>query len=280
MQGRAEQGMGLNYRRRVVYRALRACFADEGRARRHFMLWNREFAAQPHVALSRFVSAVAREDMLDTTARGRLQRALYEGLSLRYDQLAWVPDDWMPAANHTGEFPAVRDAAVEARDDARPALRSAAEGEVRTDVGTGVRAEASPVAPRAPAAGAAAAPSIERADRILFHALARPLVAAVLAETDPHPGLLAVALADLARGLDVHEGPAHARLAAWADTRFMDRDVPVMADLDGYRTLLTLLRRLLADLGGDAVADRLLAAALVEAAALPQARLCPPLLLI
>ena len=281
MQGRAEQGMGLNYRRRVVYRALRACFADESRARRHFMLWNREFAGQPHAALSRFVSAVAREDMLDNTARGRLQRALYEGLSLRYEQLAWVPDDWMPAANHTGEFPAVHDAAVEAPRDARPAVRSAADADVRTDVaGTAVRAAARPVAAHAPAATAATAPSIERADRVLFHALARPLAAAVLAETDPHSGLLPVALADLARALDVHEGPAHARLAAWAETRFADRDVPVMADLDGYRAMLTLLRRLLADLGGDAIADRLLAAALVEAGALPQARLCPPLLLI
>lgn len=298
MQDRAEQGMGLNYRRRVVYRALRACFADESRARRHFTLWNREFATQPHVALSRFVSAVAREDMLDNTARGRLQRALYEGLSLRYEQLAWVPDDWMPAANHTGEFPAVCDGVADARGSAPPAARADAQsemrGEVRGEARTAMRAEAGVAAPHAPASGASAppppgmpataaqtgAPAIERADRVLFHALARPLTAAVLAETDPHPGLLTVALADLAHALDVHEGPAHARLAAWADARFIDRDLPVMPDLDGYRTLLTLLRRLLADLGGDAVADHLLAAALVEAAALPQARLCPPLLLI
>lgn len=281
MQGRAEQGMGLNYRRRVVYRALRACFADESRARGHFTLWNREFAAQPHVALSRFVSAVAREDMLDTTARGRLQRALYEGLSLRYEQLAWVPDDWMPAANHTGEFPAAGDAAADAGGDARAEARPELRADARAAAPSASAAEPAAQSPGTPAVAAqAAALPIERADRVLFRALARPLTAAVLAETDPHPGLLPVALADLARAVDVREGQAHARLAAWADARFLDRDLPVMADLDGYRTLLTLLRRLVADLGGDAAADRLLAAALVEASALPQARLCPQLLLI
>lgn len=259
MQDRAEQGMGLNYRRRVVYRALTACFADEGRARRHFSLWNREFADQPHVSLTRFVSAVAREDTLDATARGRLQRALYEGLSLRYEQLQRVPDDWMPAANHTGEFPALPVASIAART-ALPAPTS--------------------VTATLPAAPTAAALPTERAERVVFRALARPLATAVLEEADAQPGLLRHALAELAQSLDAQERPAHARLTAWADARFIDRDLPVMATLDGYRTLLTLLRRVAADVGGDALADHLLAAALVEAGTLPEARVCPPLQLI
>lgn len=277
MQGTAEQGMGLNYRRRVVYRALTQCFADEGRARRHFTLWNREFAAQAHVALARFVSAVAREDDLDSTARGRLQRALYEGLSLRYEQLAWVPDDWMPAANQTGEFPAVP-AAQASADAAQPGVRAsvaAASGAVDRPV------DMAPDAPTAHAPTASIAqPGIERADRRLFRVLAAPLIAALCEDTDPHPGLLDIALADLANTLDADERPAHVRLVAWAGTRFLDRDLPVMAEIDGYRALLTLLRRMVADLDGDAVADRLLTEALVRAKALPDARLCSPLLLI
>lgn len=242
--------MGLNYRRRVVYRALTACFADEGRARRYFSLWNRDFAERPHVALTRFVSEVAREDMLDTTTCGRLQRALYEGLSLRYEQLGWVPDDWMPAANHTGEFPALTDAAA------------------------GV-----PYPPAVQPAGRStpATPSLERADRVVFGALARPLTAAVLTQVDAHPGRLQSALAALAQAVQDEERPAHARLAAWADAGFIERDLPVMAGREGYRTLIALLVRMVAALGGAALADRLLAAALLEAYALPEAQVCPPL---
>jgi hypothetical protein len=294
MQDAIEQGMGLNYRRRVVYRALTQCFADEARARRYFTLWNREFSTQAHVALARFVSAIASDAGLDAAARGRLQRALHESLTLRYEQLARVPDSWMPAANQTGEFPV-----LPGTDPA--SVASPATGRVKTaEQPTGARADPPPVqrALQAPHLGQAdAAPvtvvdrlsadarsipsmPIERADRILFRAMAEPMIVAILADTDPHPGLLEIALADLAQSLDAIEYPAHRRLAAWARARFLAGDLPVMADTEGYRLLLTMLRRLLADLDGEAVADRITALAVARAESLPQARLFAPSLLI
>lgn len=239
--------MGLNYRRRVIYQALQSTFADPQLLRRYFELWQREHSQETHFVVTRFAAAVAKVAGLDAEQKSLFQRRLFHGLTQPYENLPRVPDAWMPAANQTDDRPFV------------------------------------PVGQVVPTATPAAPEPVARFDsqeRIVFKAFAQPIVAAILAKADRHPGVLRQAVDDLNNGTDNRTQALHRTFREWSGERFASEALPPLHAAEDLQHLAHQLYLLAADLIGPMQADRLLAQAAAEAERLPEAAVFSPQLLL
>jgi hypothetical protein len=245
--------MGLNYRRRVIYQALHDTFADPQEIRRYFDLWQRDHSQEAHFVVTRFAAVVAKAAGFDLQQKSVFQRRLFHGLTQSYESLPRVPDAWMPAANNTGEMPAV----------------------------------ASPQAGTT-TSGPAAAPVLEHVEsrrfdapeRVVFKAFAQPIVAAILAKADRHPGVLLQAVGDLDVATGGREQELHQLFKRWSAERFGGDALPQLRAQEEFRHLAHQLYLLAADLIGPVQADRLLAQAAADAERLPEAGTFSPQLLL
>lgn len=249
--------MGLNFRRRVIYQALRETFTDDADVRRYFAVWHRDHSHEAHFVVTRFAAVVSKDAGFDPERRSLFQRRLFHGLTQPYDDLPRVPEDMLP-----GDGP------------------SAPPGAVRT----AVPAAAPPAAPPSPAAALAAAAFAETVaahahdppERVVFKAMASHMLDAILAKADRQPGVLGPAVADLGRGLKGREQALHQTLVLWSAKRFDLAALPYVRHEDELRQLIHLLYLLAADLLGPAQADRLLGQAASACESLPEARIFSP----
>lgn len=250
--------MGLNFRRRVIYQALRETFTDDADVRRYFAVWHRDHSQEAHFVVTRFAAVVAKDAGFDAERRSLFQRRLFHGLTQAYEDLPLVPDDMMPATLPGGGLPAASPAPAAAPP---PAPR--------------------PPSPAAAMAAAALAQTIathaaDPPERVVFKAMAGHLVEAILHKADRQPGVLGHAVADLGRGLKGREQSLHQTLVHWSATRFDLAALPYVRDQDELRQLIHMLYLLAADLLGPAPADRLLGQAASACEALPEARVFSP----
>lgn len=251
----ADGKLGLNYRRRVIYRALQETFRDPQAQRRYFELWQRDHSHEAHFVVTRFAAVVAKEAEFDAQQKSQFQRRLFQGLTQSYETLPRVPDGWIVDAVATGgasEAASVR-ASVEAAPDKSASIEPTSAPE--------------PASPSAPAVVLAATSP----ERIVFIAFAQPIGAAILAKADRHPGVLRQAVADLPAGDDTHERALSSRFGLWAETRFRPDALPPLRHPEELRYFAHQLYLLAADLIGPVQADRLLAEAAAAAARLPEA---------
>lgn len=256
----SNDSMGLNYRRRVIYHALRETFTDPLDIRGYFQLWQSEHSHEAHFVVTRFAAVVAKRAGFDAQQKSTFQRRLFQGLSQPYDELPRVPDAWLPAAN-TGEMPAVMPAA----NTQPPAAPQAA-----------APAAVAPVAPRLPTNFDTPVRS-EAPERVVFKALVQPLIGAILAKADRHPGVLDQVLADLERGKrDARDQALMQFLGRWGADRFDVRNLPLLRDTQELRFLAHKLYLIAADLLGPMQADRLLAQSASACEALPEAMVFSP----
>lgn len=239
--------LGLNYRRRVIYRALQETFRDPQAVRRYFELWQRDHSHEAHFVVTRFAAVVAKEAAFDAQQKSEFQRRLFQGLTQSYDTLPRVPDGWIVEAVATGG------ASVEAAPVKSASIEPASAPE--------------PASPSVPAVVLTATSP----ERIVFIAFAQPIGAAILAKADRHPGVLRQAVADLPAGDETHERALSPRFALWAETRFRPDALPPLRHPEELRFFAHQLYLLAADLIGPVQADRLLAEAAAAAARLPEA---------
>lgn len=250
----ASDSMGLNYRRRVIYQALRETFPDPNEVRRHFDQWQRDHSHETHFVVTRFAAVVAKTAGFDAERKSLFQRRLFHGLTLPYENLPRVPDGWLTLA------PVAAPVAAPASPAAPPPAAWPP--------------GATPAAPAAPAtatAPAAPAPPPAGPEAAVFAAFAQPIVAAVLAKADRQPGVLSSAVSDLTAGGDVREQGLNRQFAQWAGRRFAPGAQPPLRAPEDLRFLAHQLYLLAADLIGPMQADRLLAQAAAEAERLPEA---------
>lgn len=246
----ASESMGLNYRRRVIYQALRDTFPDPNEVRRYFDQWQRDHSQETHFVVTRFAAAVAKTASFDVERRSLFQRRLFHGLTQPYESLPRVPDGWLTVTPTAPGIPTPP-----------PAPRA-------------------PVATVPPLTTTTPTPAPVGPEAIVFAAFAQPIVAAVLAKADRQPGVLASAVGDLTAGGDVREQALNRPFAQWASQRFAPGAQPAVRAPEDLRYLAHLLYLLAADLIGPMQADRLLAQAAAEAERLPEAaRFSPQLLL-
>lgn len=259
----SNDSMGLNYRRRVIYHALRETFTDPLDIRGYFQLWQSEHSHEAHFVVTRFAAVVAKRAGFDAQQKSTFQRRLFQGLSQPYDELPRVPDAWLPAAN-TGEMPAVMPAAAPIAPPPTAPLQIAA-----LDA-------AAAMAPRLPTNFDTPVRS-EAPERVVFKALVQPLIGAILAKADRHPGVLDQVLADLERGKrDARDQALMQLLGRWGADRFDVRNLPLLRDPEELRFLAHKLYLIAADLLGPMQADRLLAQSVSACEALPEAMLFSP----
>ena len=256
----SHDSMRLNYRRRVIYHALCETFTDPLDIRGYFQLWQSEHGHEAYFVVTRFAAVVAKRAGFDAQQKSTFQRRLFQGLIQPYDDLPRVPDTWLPAAN-TGEMPAVTPAA----NTPPPAAAQAASLLATT-----------PAAPRAPTNFDAPVRS-EAPERVVFKALVQPLIGAILAKADRHPGVLDQVLADLERGKrDARDQTLMQFLGCWGADRFDVRNLPLLRDPEELRFLAHKLYLIAADLLGPMQADRLLAQSISACEALPEAMVFSP----
>lgn len=248
----ASESMGLNYRRRVIYQALRDTFPDPNEVRRYFDQWQRDHSHETHFVVTRFAAAVAKTANFDVERRSLFQRRLFHGLTQPYESLPRVPDGWLTVAPTTPTPPTIPPSAPRSPSAVTPAF----------------------------AATPAPTPAPVGPEAIVFAAFAQPIVAAVLAKADRQPDVLTSAVGDLTAGGDVREQALNRQFAQWASQRFAPGGQPAVRAPEDLRFLAHLLYLLAADLIGPMQADRLLAQAAAEAERLPEAaRFSPQLLL-
>ena len=249
----SDSSMGMNYRRRVIYQALHDTFGDPQEIRRYFDLWQREHSHEAHFVVTRFAAVVAKAAEFDAQQKSIFQRRLFHGLTQPYESLPRVPDAWMPAANQTGEQPAVA---------------------------YGSTASASASSPAASSTETVEAAQFEAPHRIVFKAFAQPIIAALLAKADRHPGVLLQAVGDLNVATSGREQELHQLFKRWSAERFAVNALPFLNSQDELRYLAHQLYLLAADLIGPMQADRLLAQAAAEAERLPEAAVFSPQMLL
>jgi hypothetical protein len=255
----ATESMGLNYRRRVIYQALQDTFADARDVRAYFELWQRDHSHEAHFVVTRFASAVAKAAGFDTERKSQFQRRLFHGLTVPYESLPRVPEEWLAPVSVPSPSTSAPLPAASAPPASPPtALPSTA---------------APPTAAPAAAASGARAPSPERR---VFQAFAQPITSALLAKVARQPELLLQAADDLGVGLVGDELALHRQLRRWAESGFSVDNLPFVAGEAALRTLAHHLYLLAADLIGPMQADRLLAQAVAEAERLPEAALFSP----
>lgn len=251
--------LGLNYRRRVIYRALQETFRDPQAVRRYFELWQRDHSHEAHFVVTRFAAVVAKEAAFDAQQKSEFQRRLFQGLTQSYDTLPRVPDGWIIEAVATGgasEAASVRASVEAASVEAAPVKSASIEPASAPE----------PASPSAPAVVLTATSP----ERIVFIAFAQPIGAAILAKADRHPGVLRQAVADLPAD-ETHERALSSRFGLWAETRFRPDALPPLRHPEELRFFAHQLYLLAADLIGPVQADRLLAEAAAAAARLPEA---------
>jgi hypothetical protein len=245
----SDSSMGMNYRRRVIYQALHDSFADPQEIRRYFDLWQREHSHEAHFVVTRFAAVVAKAADFDAQQKSVFQRRLFHGLTQPYESLPRVPDAWMPAANQTGDMPAV----------------------IWGDT-------ASP--PAAAPTETVEAAYFEAHERVVFKAFAKPIIASILAKADRHPGVLLQAVGDLDVARSAREQALHQLFKRWSAERFAAEALPFLNSQEELRYLAHQLYLLAADLIGPMQADRLLAQAAAEAERLPEAAVFSPQMLL
>lgn len=260
----ADGKLGLNYRRRVIYRALQETFRDPQVVRGYFERWQRDHSHEAHFVVTRFAAVIAKEAAFDAQQKSEFQRRLFQGLTQPYETLPRVPDGWI----------------VETRGSAEPAPvasspPSNAPPQVATVASSPVAASSPGVAPATNVA-AEAAFGATSPERIVFSAFAQPLCAAILAKADRHPGVLRQAVGDLPGGDTDQERALMERFRLWAETRFRIDALPPLRHAEDLRAFAHGLYLLAADLIGPVQADRLLADAAANAARLPEAALFSP----
>jgi len=276
----ASESMGLNYRRRVIYQALRDTFQDPNEVRRYFDQWQRDHSHETHFVVTRFAAAVAKSAHFDVEHRSLFQRRLFHGLTQAYESLPRVPDGWLTAVPTTASAAATPAAMPSPPPVARPPAAFAPAPTPPATLSAATRPpmtmSTTPIAP-APAVPIVAPVGPET---VVFAAFAQPIVAAVLAKADRQPGVLASAVADLTAGGDAREQGLNRQFAQWASQRFASTVQPTARAPEDLRFLAHQLYLLAADLIGPMQADRLLAQAATEADRLPEAaRFSPQLLL-
>ena len=263
--------MGLNFRRRVIYQALRETFSNDADVRHFFELWHRDHSQETHFVVTRFAAVVSKEAAFDAERRSQFQRRLFHGLTQTYESLPRVPDAMMPAAHPGAAHPGVHAAAA----PAPLAPPAAAPPPIAPPA-----APPSPIAvhPAAEAfvARAAATQVADPPERVVFKAMAAQMVDSILPKADRQPGVLGQAVADLGRGLKGREQALHQAFVQWSATRFDPGALPPLRAEEELRQLIHLLYLLAADLLGPAPADRLLGQAASACESLPDARLFSP----
>lgn len=254
----ADGKLGLNYRRRVIYRALQETFRDPQVVRSYFERWQRDHSHEAHFVVTRFAAVVAKEAAFDAQQKSEFQRRLFQGLTQPYETLPRVPDGWIVETRGSAEHAPVVSSPP---SNAPPQAATAA---------------SSPAVAPAPNAVAEAALGATSPERIVFSAFAQPLCAAILAKADRHPGVLRQAVGDLPGGDTDQERALMERFRLWAETRFRIDALPPLRHAEDLRAFAHGLYLLAADLIGPVQADRLLADAAATAARLPEAAVFSP----
>lgn len=249
--------MGLNFRRRVIYQALRETFANDADVRRYFALWHSDHSQEAHFVVTRFAAVVSKDAGFDSERRSLFQRRLFHGLTQPYESLPRVPEEMLPAANQTAERPAMAAASAPPPVPApapSPAARMAAEAFAET----------------------VAAHAAEPPERVVFKAMAAHMLDTILQKAERQPGVLGQAVADLGGGLKGRDQSLHQAFMLWSAKRFDPAALPYVRGEDELRQLIHMLYLLAADLLGPAPADRLLGQAASLCEQLPEARAFSP----
>ena len=261
--------MGLNFRRRVIYQALRETFSNDADVRRFFALWHRDHSQEAHFVVTRFAAVVSKEAAFDSERRSLFQRRLFHGLTQTYESLPRVPDEMMPAAHQGAGHPAVPVAPA-------PAPRAAAAAPLPAPPSPPPSSVAVHPAAEAFAARTVAAQIADPPERAVFKAMAAHMLDSILPKADRQPGVLGQAVADLGRGLKGREQAVHQAFVQWSATRFDPGALPPLRAEEELRQLIHLLYLLAAALLGPAQADRLLGQAASACESLPDARVFSP----
>jgi hypothetical protein len=292
----AEQAMGLNYKRRVIYQALHQTFADERSVRMYFDLWQDDYS-DAHFVVARFASVIAQHAGFDAEQKSLFQRRLYQGLTQAYERLPRVPDGWIRAHAHAGDS-AEREApissapvtnappasmsslfALDATSAAPPSIAQMPEPppDDTQAPAAHMQARASDAPPSAPTPIAADPAS---AAAVVFDTFAGHLIAAIMRRTDGHRGVLSDAVAHLPVGAAAREHSWFAAFQYWSDRRFHAQALPADLDEAQRRYFAHQLYLVAADLIGPVEADRLLVEAAELCEALPEAAVVPPTVLL
>lgn len=243
MASPVEEPSKLNHRRRAVFSALSTVFAQRPTAvEACFLLWEREFAQQPHFVATRFVRLCADANSLDEPQRMQLTRRIFEQLAQPYEQLPPFPQTLLEAS-----------AAAEA---AQPASAET----VATPVAAAV------VMP--PAAAVSAAASITGA-------VGRSLLSPVRAQSRSNPGLVSAILTDAFKHTKLDERSRSLALG-WALQGGSDDAALTPFSDASLRQIVQALYLAACDALGPVAADKLLSQSIARAQALPAAVEYPP----
>lgn len=298
----ADQAMGLNYKRRVIYQALRQTFDDERSVRMYFDLWQDDYS-DAHFVVARFASVIAQHAGFDAEQKSLFQRRLYQGLTQAYERLPRVPDGWIRAHAQAGERAksaesAEREAQVLATPVAgtQPAsmapptaidTASAAQSGIERIPEPPSEAAQAPAAPMQahasdapPSATTGVAPDPAAAAAVVFDTFAGHLIAAIMRQTDGHRGVLSDAVAHLPVGAAAREQSWFAAFQYWSDRRFHAQALPAELDEAQRRYFAHQLYLVAADLIGPVDADRLLVEAAELCESLPEAAVVSPMVLL
>lgn len=240
-----EEPSKLNHRRRAVYSALSSVFADRPTAvEACFLLWEREFAQQPHFVATRFVRLCADANSLDEPQRMQLTRRVFEQLAQPYDQLLPFPQALLEASVTADAAPSANDAAVAAPE-----------------------AAAEPVAmPPVQAFSAAAS---------ITGAVGRSLLSPVRAQSRSNPGLVSAILTDAFKHTKLDERSRSLALG-WALQGGSDDAALTPFNDASLRQIVQALYLAACDALGPVAADKLLSQSIARAQALPAAVEYPP----
>jgi hypothetical protein len=225
----------LNQRRRAVYGALRGLFGDRQAAIGvAFRLWEREFAAQPHFIVTRFVMRCAETIGMTDAERIALTRRTFELMSKPYETLENYPEELLAGSDEPGK------PASQPRTAGTPAPRATL--------------DAGPLPASALVAGA----------------VGRALLAPVRAQARSHPGMLAEIIADAARHAKLPDD-LRERMDDWCARGGADDTMLGGLDVGMLRQWVHVLYLAACDASGPVAADRLLAQSIARASALPAA---------
>lgn len=86
----------IHHRRRIMYAALLQVLAGDIRAFVLFTIWDRHFRGQVTFTISPFVEMVAQQGLLTPEEQRNLKRAVFQKLSIPYEQLGPYPRGLVP----------------------------------------------------------------------------------------------------------------------------------------------------------------------------------------
>lgn len=253
----SELQLRLQQRRRAVYAALSEVFSERtSLINLLFVLWEREFAAQPHFLVVRYVSRCADVAGLTDGDRMQLIRRTFEMLVRSYDSLPPYPES-----------------ALAAIADMPVGTIASATGQAEA----GVRATSPPtVAPPPPSSESLSVRSRQSEPaELITAAVARSIMAPVRAQFRSQPATIRDMLSDAFKHTRLMERE-QLRLLTWAAEGASDA-----LTLSGYpeeqlKQLIHALYLCACDALGPVAADRLLSQSINRAQALPAAMEFPP----